>query len=246
VSAATRATGAGAQAALSLPFDVEPPAGGGIVIAEGNRIRWVDAAGTITTIAGAAEAGFAGDGGPARRALLSSPHAVTPLPDGGVLIADTGNQRIRRIWPDGTITTVAGTGEAGYSGDGGPAAAAALNLPKDLTTLPGRAGYLIADAAGNRVRAVQTELPLPLVVRLPKTVRAKAGQPAVVQLVLSDAAAVKLDVRRAGKVVASVRAARGKGTSRLSFGRTRRVCLRLTATAAGRARQPSRTLSVRR
>lgn len=229
--------GPATQAALNLPFDVEPVPGGGFVIADGNRIRRVDAAGRITTIAGGTEAGLAGDGGPARGALLSSPHAVAPLPDGGVLIADTGNNRVRRVWPDGTITTVAGTGQAGFGGDGGSPSAALLNLPKDVVPLPSREGYLIADAAGNRVRAVATELALPLVVRLPKNVRSKAGRPAVVEVLLSDAAALKLDALRSGKVVASVRAAKGKGESRLLLGRALRAgtyVLRLGATASGR------------
>lgn len=229
--------GPATQAALSLPFDVDPVPGGGFVVAEGHRIRRVDAAGRITTIAGGLEPGFTGDNGPARQALLFSPHAVAALPDGGVLIADTGNNRVRRVWPDGTITTVAGTGAGGYSGDGGTAAAATLDQPKDVLALPDRSGYLVADAAGNRVRAVKTELALPLSVRMSKAVRSKAGRPAIVEIALSDASTVKLEVLRSGRTMTSTRATRGQGKSRLAFGRTLkpgRYGLRLFAKASGR------------
>ncbi|MDS4031599.1 MAG: hypothetical protein RKO66_16215 [Candidatus Contendobacter sp.] len=103
----------------------------------------------VTAFAGTGEAGFAGDGGPATQAQLTSPVGVAVAPDGGVLIADAGNHRIRRVDTDGRIATVAGTGEAGFAGDGGPATQAQLNAPTAVAIAPG-GGILIADT-GNRV-----------------------------------------------------------------------------------------------
>ena len=69
---------------------------------------------------------FSGDGGPATEAMIYQPTDVAVSADGGLYIADWGNRRIRRVGPDGIITTVAGNGNEGFSGDGGPAAAASL------------------------------------------------------------------------------------------------------------------------
>src|SRR4030095_10395475 len=88
------------------------------------------ATGTISTIAGSDPFGdFTGDGGPATAAALNNPSGVAALPDGGYVIADSGNDRVRRVFPDGTIRTVAGSGNYGSSGDGGPGTAAALQAP---------------------------------------------------------------------------------------------------------------------
>jgi hypothetical protein len=78
---------------------------------------------------------------------------VAVSPDGGYLIADAGNDRVRRVFPDGTIKTVAGTGNYGFSGDGGPATAADPQAPIGVAVLPD-GGFLIADAAAARVRRV--------------------------------------------------------------------------------------------
>ena len=107
--------------------------------------------GTISTLAGTI-GGFAGDGEPAARARMSSPQGVTIAADGSVLIADTGNNRIRRVAPNGIITTVAGS-DAGFAGDGGPAVDALLDRPSDVAATPD-GGYLIADARNARVRKV--------------------------------------------------------------------------------------------
>src|SRR5215831_20068107 len=86
--------------------------------------------GTISTIAGSDPFGdFTGDGGPARAAALNDPSGVAIMPDGGYLIADAGNDRVRRVFPDGTIRTVAGSGSFGSEGDGGPATGASLQAP---------------------------------------------------------------------------------------------------------------------
>ena len=111
------------------------------------------AQGDIFTFAGTGAAAFGGDGGPATSATLRQPTAVAWLADGSVLVADYANHRIRRISPSGQITTVAGTGTAGYTGDGGPATSARLNWPLDVEpTADG--GFLIADLGNKRVRRV--------------------------------------------------------------------------------------------
>ena len=83
----------------------------------------------IITFAGNGLAGYSGDGGPAKLAQLNHPFGVTLGPDGHLYICDTGNHAIRRVSPDGTIATVAGNGQPGYFGDGGPATSALLNTP---------------------------------------------------------------------------------------------------------------------
>jgi hypothetical protein len=128
---------------------------GGYLISDNdnNRIRKVSPAGTITTVAGAGGAGFGGDNGPATSALLNDPSDVAALPSGGYVIADLLNHRVRRVSPTGTITTVAGTGTPSFSGDGGPARAAALNNPINVAaTLD--SGFLINDRSNNRIRKV--------------------------------------------------------------------------------------------
>src|SRR5262245_49418255 len=84
--------------------------------------------GTITTVAGNGSAGYSGDGGPASQAQVRSPRGVAVASDGSVYIADTFNDRIRRIGIDGIIRTVAGNGIRGYGGDNAPATQAQLNL----------------------------------------------------------------------------------------------------------------------
>jgi hypothetical protein len=93
-------------------------------------------------VAGDGTPGFSGDGGPATAAQLSGGFSVAATPDGGFLIADTNNLRIRRVSPTGTITTVAGDGEFGFSGDGGPATAAQLSEPTAVAAT-GDGGFLI-------------------------------------------------------------------------------------------------------
>ena len=148
------AAATGAQ--LHGPLGVAATADGGFLIADvGNRIRRVSPAGTITTVAGTGTAGFSGDGGPATAAELFTPTGVAATADGGFLIADANNRRIRRVSPAGTITTVAGTGTAGFSGDGGPATAAQLTPSGVAATADG--GFLIADGVNHRIRRVSPD-----------------------------------------------------------------------------------------
>jgi protein kinase-like protein/NHL repeat-containing protein len=143
------------RAELATPVDVTVDGSGNVYLAEedGHRVRRVDTNGVITTVAGNGTRGFAGDGGPATQALLNEPSGVDVTADGTLYIADRGNQRIRKMAPDGTITTVAGSGADGDSGDGGPAAAAALDYP--LTVSADDAGNVyIADSDAHRVRHV--------------------------------------------------------------------------------------------
>jgi hypothetical protein len=119
-------------ALLNAPTDVAVDASGDVFIGDSfnNRIRKVTPAGTISTIAGNGTGGFSGDGGPATSAQLNFPEGVAVDAGGDVFIADTGNQRVRKVTPGGTIGTVAGTGTAGFSGDGGPATSAQLTSPQ--------------------------------------------------------------------------------------------------------------------
>ncbi len=111
------------------PFGVAVAADGSLYIAdiENHRIRRVGPDGIITTVAGNGQRGFSGDGGPATAAGLHHPTGVAVAADGSLYIADYDNYRIRRVGPDGIITTVAGNGNYGFSGDGGPATAASLS-----------------------------------------------------------------------------------------------------------------------
>jgi hypothetical protein len=102
----------------------------------------------VGTIVGTGEKGFAGDGGPASAALLASPSDVAVDSRGSVYIADSENQRIRKVSPTGIITTVAGNGQRGFSGDGGPAIAASLDL-SSLTVNFRSAGGVAVDDGGN-------------------------------------------------------------------------------------------------
>jgi len=111
--------------------------------------------GTITTVVGTGTAGFSGDGGAATAAKINSPRGLFIDGAGNLYIADRLNHRIRKVDADGIITTVAGTGVQGFSGDGGPATAAQLNDPTGVAV--DEAGNLyIADAENHRIRKVDT------------------------------------------------------------------------------------------
>ena len=121
----------------------------------GHRIRKVDTMGTATNIAGTGESGFSGDGGAATSARLDYPDGVAVDGSGNLYIADTYNQRIRKVDTSGTITTVAGTGESGFSGDGGLATAARVDSPEGVA-VDGSDNLYIVDTVNHRIRKVDT------------------------------------------------------------------------------------------
>ena len=113
----------------------------------------VTPASIITTLAGTGIPGFSGDGGPAAAAKLYKPRDTAVGADGSIYIADTYNNRVRVIDPNGTIHTFAGTGSTTFGGDGGPAVNASLHWPHDVT-VDGTGDVYIADSAHNRIREV--------------------------------------------------------------------------------------------
>jgi sugar lactone lactonase YvrE len=123
--------GPATSAWLRWPTGIAMDASGNLFIAAdfSNRIRKVAPNGIISTIAGTGGAGFMGDGGPATAALLNGPKGVAVDKTGNIFIADSNNNRIRKITPNGVISTFAGNGIGGLSGDGGPATAAQILMP---------------------------------------------------------------------------------------------------------------------
>ena len=117
------------------------------------RVRKMDTAGKISTIAGVGAAGYSGDGGSAILAKLKNPSGIAVDSAGNVFFADMGNNRIRKISASGTITTVAGTGAARFSGDGGPAASAAINHAEGIAVDSKRDIY-VSDTGNNRIRMI--------------------------------------------------------------------------------------------
>ncbi len=128
---------------------------GELYISDGgnNRIRKVDGSGIITTVAGTGVAGYGGDGGPAVNARLNANQRIAFDPLGNLLIADRLNNRIRRVDLNGMIRTIAGTGVAGYNGDGIPATSARLYYPRGVV-VDDEGNVFIADSGNNRVRVV--------------------------------------------------------------------------------------------
>ena len=150
--------GPATEAGLCDPADVAFDAAENMYIADtgvycsgpgGNTVRKVDPHGIITTVAGTGKAGYSGDGGPATKARLNVPIAVAVDRDGNFYLTDGDNYRIRKVDKEGIITTFAGTGEAGYSGDGGPATSAKLTSPGS-TAFDAQGNLYLADHARMR------------------------------------------------------------------------------------------------
>lgn len=147
--------GLATRAGLTAVYGLATDAAGNLYVADtwADSIRKVDASGTITTVAGTGEEGQGGDSGPAVEARLDKPRGIAVDPAGDLYIADSDNHRVRRVDSSGTITTIAGTGERGYSGDGGPATAAALAEPYAVA-VDAVGNIYIADSDNGSVRKV--------------------------------------------------------------------------------------------
>jgi sugar lactone lactonase YvrE len=147
--------GPATSARLYAPEGVAVDGQGNVYIADrfNFRVRKVSPGGTITTFAGGGKPGVFGDGGPATSATLRNPSAVALDGKGNVYIADRDNMRVRKVSSGGKITTIAGTGVQGFSGDGGPATSAQLRFP-DGVAIDEQGNVYIADSQNHRVRKV--------------------------------------------------------------------------------------------
>ena len=147
--------GPATAATLREPFMCDFDPAGNLVFSEARNhcVRRIDAqTGVITTLVGDGEAGYSGDGGPAAQARLNEPYSLTVDSNGDIYIVDRLNAAVRKVDAStGNISTVAGTGEPGYGGDGGPGPLAQLREPNDCF-LDGRGGLLIADIQDQRIR----------------------------------------------------------------------------------------------
>ena len=147
-----------ANAQLNHPASLALDAAGSLYIADtrNHRIRKVTPTGLITTVAGTGEPGFSGDLGPAIQAQLNSPQGVAVDFAGYLVIADSGNSRIRRVAPNGSIDTFAGNGNSSYFGDGFRALQASVNHPQGVAVDAAGVVY-IADTLNNAVRKVSAD-----------------------------------------------------------------------------------------
>ena len=139
------------------PVQIEVDSAGNVLIAdeEGHRVWKIDPSGNLAAFAGTGQPGFSGDGGPADKAQLNGPYGLAIDGEDNMFIGDYENSRIRRVDPDGTITTVAGNGEVGTGGDGGPATEAQLQSPYGLA-VDGAGNLYIADEENARIRIVDS------------------------------------------------------------------------------------------
>jgi uncharacterized protein (TIGR03437 family) len=150
--------GRATEAQINIPMGVAIDRSGNLFVADqlNGRIRKITPDGVISTVAGTGTGGYAGDGGTATSAQLYNPCGVAVDAAGNLFIADSSNHRIRKVTVGGVISTVAGTGEVGYSGDGGAATSATFNTPLNLAV--DAAGNLyIADTLNNAIRKLATD-----------------------------------------------------------------------------------------
>lgn len=148
--------GTAARAEFDFPSSVAADTAGNVYVADtrNHRIRKIDAAGVISTLAGTGEDGDRGDGGPATQAQLCLPAGVAADAAGNVYVADTWNHRVRKINASGVIATIAGNGVRGFRGDGGQAAQAGLAYPAGVA-IDAAGNVYIADSLNHRIRKVQ-------------------------------------------------------------------------------------------
>ena len=156
-------------AQLYTPEEIAVDAAGNIYIADvsTNSIRKINAAGVIQTIAGGGfyHAGYSGDGGPALSAKLNAPVSIEVDQAGNIYFSDLGNHVVRKISTSGTITTIAGNGTPGYSGDGGPATQAQLNRPNGIA-IDNHGNIYVAEEENHVIgRSMCMEIFIPLPVR---------------------------------------------------------------------------------
>lgn len=145
-----------ATSPISRPAGVAMGTDGTVYISEagGHRVRWIDGAGLLRTLAGNGTPGHSGDGGPATAAQLHEPAGIV-IDGGAFYISDVFTHVVRHIDLDGVITTIAGVaGTAAYTGDGGLAVHAAVNRPVSLALTPDRRQLFISDHGNDRVRAI--------------------------------------------------------------------------------------------
>jgi trimeric autotransporter adhesin len=150
--------GPATSAQLNQPWGIAVDVAGNLFIADlvNHRVRKVTPGGVINTIAGMGIPGYSGDGAPATAAQLTYPTSVAIDTAGNLFIADSGNHRIRKVAPGGVISTVAGNGIAGFSGDGDVATGAQLNRPTSVT-LDSAGNLYIADHDNNRIRKIASD-----------------------------------------------------------------------------------------
>jgi sugar lactone lactonase YvrE len=147
--------GAATQASLFAPWGLAIDASGALYVADSgnNAVRKIDASGVITTVAGNGTASFSGDGGPASFATLYNPNGLIFDSSGNLYIADTYNNRVRKVTTDNVISTVAGDGSVAFYGDGDSADKAYLNDPSGVAA--DRAGnFYVSDSENHRIRKI--------------------------------------------------------------------------------------------
>jgi DNA-binding beta-propeller fold protein YncE len=146
------------ESSFAFPCDVRLDSKGNIFVAdlENHRIRKITRDGIVTTVAGTGVPGYSGDGGPALDAQLNSPWGILIDKDDNLLIADSNNDAIRKVGSDGIIHTLAGNGQEGYEGDGGPATSAKLNTPQSLA-IDAAGRIYIGDEHNDAIRVVELD-----------------------------------------------------------------------------------------
>ncbi len=152
---------------LNHPTHISVAHDGGVFVAAWHNskvLRYDPAQGLVAVVCGNGMRSFAGDGGPADQAILDLPVATAFAPDGSMYIADQANQRIRKVGTDNIIDTVVGTGEPGFSGDGGPAIEAKISMPLGQAAQPSgkiavdkHGNLYLADTGNHRIRKIDAD-----------------------------------------------------------------------------------------